>query len=126
MVGQSLINWDRLNNENVKRMTNGRNAMASILDHPEYVGEFRFDDRFLDDGTFVKLDNVVFGYDFKFGQNKLKLYVSGRNLWTITNFEGNDPEQIPVGINTDYEKYGGDNLSYPYSRTFLLGLKLNF
>ncbi|MDO5977518.1 SusC/RagA family TonB-linked outer membrane protein [Flavivirga spongiicola] len=126
MFGQSLINWDRLNNENVKRLTDGRNAMKSILDHPEYVGEYRFDDRFVDDGTFVKLDNIVFGYDFKFGQNMLKLYVSGRNLLTITNFKGNDPEQVPVGINTDYEKYGGDNLSYPYSRTYLLGLKFNF
>jgi TonB-linked SusC/RagA family outer membrane protein len=126
MVGQDLINWDRLNNENVRRLSDGRNAMKSILDHPEYFGEFRFDDRFLDDGSFVKLDNVVLGYDFKFDQNTLRIYVSGRNLLTFTNFEGNDPEQIPVGINTDYGKYGGDNLSYPYSRTFLLGLKFNF
>jgi TonB-linked SusC/RagA family outer membrane protein len=126
MVGQDLINWERLNNENVRRLSDGRNALKSILDHPEYFGEFRFDDRFLDDGSFVKLDNVVLGYDFKVGANTMRLYLSGRNLLTFTNFEGNDPEQIPPGFNTDYAKYGGDNLTYPYSRTYLLGLKFNF
>jgi TonB-linked SusC/RagA family outer membrane protein len=126
MVGHDLINWDRLNHENVRRITDGKNAMKSLLDHPEYFGEFRFDDRFLDDGTFVKLDNVVLGYDFAWGANTLRLYVSGRNLLTLTNFEGNDPEQVPVGVNTDYGKYGGDNLTYPYTRTYLMGIKFNF
>ncbi|WP_171597512.1 SusC/RagA family TonB-linked outer membrane protein [Marinifilum caeruleilacunae] len=126
MVGHSLINWDRLNYENVRRLSDGRNAMKSVLDHPENFGEYRFDDRFLDDGTFIKLDNVVLGYDFKLGKSDLRLYVSGTNLLTITDFEGNDPEQIPVGIDTNYNTYGGDNLTYPYSRTYLLGLKFNF
>ena len=93
---------------------------------PEYTSEITYDSRFVDNASFVKLDNLVLGYDFKFGPSILKSYVSGNNLLTVTNFKGNDPEQTIPGFNTDTEKFGGDNLTYPYTRTFLLGLKFNF
>ncbi len=126
VVGQSLLNWDRLNNENWRPLANGFNVLSSTLDHPEYTSEITYDSRFVDNASFVKLDNLVLGYDFKFGPSILKLYVSGNNLLTVTNFKGNDPEQTIPGFNTDTEKFGGDNLTYPYTRTFLLGLKFNF
>jgi len=126
VVGQTLLNWDRLNNENIRRLSTGYNTMQSLMDHPDYIGEYRFDDRFADDGSYLKLDNVVLGYDLNIGPTKLRLYVSGRNLATFTKYEGNDPEQTIPWINTDFEKYGGDNISYPYSRTYLLGVKFNF
>jgi TonB-linked SusC/RagA family outer membrane protein len=126
IVGQSLLNWDRMSYENLRPLSNGYNILSSTLDHPEYVSEITYDSRFVDNASFVKLDNLVFGYDFKLGLNNLRLYVSGSNLLTITNFNGNDPEQTIPGFNTDTEKFGGDNLTYPYSRTFLLGLKFNF
>ena len=126
IVGQSLLNWDRMSYENLRPLSSGYNILTSTLDHPEYVSEITYDLRFVDNASFVKLDNLVFGYDFKLGLNNLRAYVSGSNLLTITNFNGNDPEQTIPGFNTDTEKFGGDNLTYPYSRTFLLGLKLNF
>ncbi len=115
-----------MNNENTRNLSTGYNGLRSILDHPDYTGQSRYDSRFVDKGSYLKLDNVVLGYDLNIGQNKLRIYVSGRNLLTFTNFNGNDPEQIVPWINTDYAKYGGDNISYPYSRTFLLGIKFNF
>jgi len=126
MVGQYLLNWERMSNETTRNLSTGYNGLRSILDHPDYISQSRYDTRFVDKGSYLKLDNVVLGYDLKFGQNNLRVYVSGRNLLTFTNFEGNDPEQIVPPINTDYAKYGGDNISYPYSRTFLLGIKFNF
>jgi TonB-dependent starch-binding outer membrane protein SusC len=126
VVGQYLINWVRLVNENTRTLSTGYNGLRSILDHPEYTDQSRYDTRFVEDGSYLKLDNVVLGYDLKFNQNNLRVYVSGRNLLTFTNFEGNDPEQVVPWINTDYAKFGGDNVSYPYSRTLILGLKFNF
>lgn len=125
-VGQSLLNWDRMNFENTRPLRNGYNAMNSLFDHPDYEGQIAYDSRFVDKASFVKLDNLVFGYNFDLGKNKLQLYVSGSNLLTMTKFKGNDPEQTVPGFNTDTEKSGGDNLTYPYSRTFLTGLKFNF
>jgi hypothetical protein len=126
VVGQSLLNWERMSYENLRPLSSGYNILSSTLDHPEYKSEIAYDSRFVDKASFVKLDNLVFGYDFKLGVNKLKLYLSGSNLLTFTNFKGNDPEHIVPEFNTDTEKFGGDNLTYPYSRTFLLGLKFNF
>lgn len=126
VVGQSLLNWDRLSYENLRPLASGFNILSSTLDHPEYKSEIAYDSRFVDKASFAKLDNLVFGYDFKLGPNQLKLYVSGNNLLTMTKFKGNDPEHIIPGFNTDTEKFGGDNLTYPYSRTFLLGIKFNF
>ena len=126
MVGQYLINWERMTNENTRTLSTGYNGLRSILDHPDYTSQARYDTRFVEKGSYVKLDNVVLGYDFNFGHNKLRLYVSGTNLLTFTNFEGNDPEQIIPPINTNYASYGSDNVSYPYSRTFIVGVKFNF
>jgi TonB-linked SusC/RagA family outer membrane protein len=126
MVGQYLINWERMSNENTRTLSTGYNGLRSILDHPDYTSQARYDTRFVEEGSYLKLDNVVLGYDFNFGHNKLRLYVSGTNLLTFTNFEGNDPEQIIPPINTNYASYGGDNVSYPYSRTFIVGVKFNF
>jgi TonB-dependent starch-binding outer membrane protein SusC len=126
VVGQYLINWVKMVNENTRTLSTGYNGLRSILDHPEYTDQSRYDTRFVEDGSYLKLDNVVLGYDLKFEENNLRVYVSGRNLLTFTNFEGNDPEQVVPWINTDYAKFGGDNVSYPYTRTFILGLKFNF
>lgn len=126
LVGQSLLNWDRMLNENLRPLTNGYNVLKSVLDHPEYKSEISYDSRFVDKASFLKLDNLVFGYDFRLGQSKLRLYVSGSNLFTITGFDGNDPEQTIPDFNTNTEITGADNLTYPYSRTYLVGLKFNF
>ncbi len=65
------------------------------------------------------MDNIVFGYNFndiKDGNVTLRIYSSVQNVFTITDYEGIDPE-INGGI---------DNNFYPRARTFLLGFNLNF
>lgn len=125
VVGQSLINWDRLMYENVRPLTTGYNVLSSTMDNPA-SSDWVYDSRYVDKASYVKLDNLSFGYDFKFGTNNLRLYVSGSNVLTFTNFVGNDPERIIPRINTNVEQFGGTNLTYPTSRTILLGLKFNF
>lgn len=65
----------------------------------------------LRDGSFLKLKNVEFGYNFK----NARIYVSGMNLLTFSKFKLWDPE---MG--------GGNGLSYPTQRTFNVGLQMNF
>ncbi|MEN2414169.1 SusC/RagA family TonB-linked outer membrane protein [Flavobacterium mesophilum] len=76
-------------------------------------------DYYVQDASFVKLDNVTVGYTFKEkikGISMLKLTGSAQNVLTITKYEGLNPE-ISNGI---------DNNIYPRPITFMLGLNANF
>ncbi len=87
-----------------------------------------FSDYFVEDGSFVRLQNVQLGYTFPFDSNedskvdKLRLYVSASNLVTLTEYKGYDPTAssgAPIG--------GGiDQGFYPNPRTFLLGVNVKF
>jgi iron complex outermembrane receptor protein len=83
-------------------------------------------DYWLEDGSFVRLDNLTFGYTVpktnKYGINRLRVYFTGNNLLTITGYKGIDPELSYTGMN-----FGLDNFNvYPKTRSFTFGLQLNF
>ncbi len=80
-------------------------------------------DLFIEDGSYLRLRNIQLGYNFKIdGIQKFRLYVSGQNLFTITNYSGFDPEVAAGGdvIND----FGIDYARNPVTRTYLLGLNL--
>jgi len=127
LFGQSLINFDRVAFENWGPFNAGANVLKSIEDRPDYRSvAYVWDSRYLEESTFVKLDNVTLGYNFKIGLTNFRFTASGNNLLTFTNYSGNDPE-IPVpDFNTSIGSMGWNNLTYPYSRIYTLGLKINF
>ncbi|HRH35929.1 MAG TPA: TonB-dependent receptor, partial [Catalimonadaceae bacterium] len=73
-------------------------------------------DYYIRKASFIRMDNINFGYDFGNVSKGLGLKVSGtiQNVFLLTNYSGIDPE-IPGGI---------DNTYYPRPRTFVLGLSL--
>lgn len=73
---------------------------------------------YIEDGSFVKLDNVTLSYSLQNKSlfNNLRIYTTVTNVLTITGYSGIDPE-ISNGI---------DNKQYPRSRNFLVGLSANF
>ena len=80
-------------------------------------------DYFVQNGSFLKCDNITLGYNFdnllKGGKYKGisgRIYASCSNVFTITKYKGIDPEVTS----------GKDDNIYPRCRTFLLGLNLNF
>ena len=84
-------------------------------------------DRYVEDGSFVKIKNLVLGYTLpskmykRLGIAKLRVYAQVKNLYTFTKYSGFDPE-IPGGIlNT-----GVDFGNYPQARIVSMGLDLNF
>ena len=85
-----------------------------------------FSDYWLEDGSYLKCDNITVGYTFKFKENKyaqsLRLYATGQNLFTITSYSGLDPE-----INTSCIDYPGIEINnfYPKTASFLFGINLN-
>lgn len=78
----------------------------------------RTSDYFLENASFLKIDNLTFGYSFnKLFTEKLsgRISFSVQNVFTITNYKGLDPECDGV-----------DNNIWPRPRTYTLGLNLNF
>lgn len=79
--------------------------------------------------AFLKLRNVQLGYNIpsknlkKLNISKLRIYLSGENLLTFTNFKGFDPE-IPTSGSV-LPVFSG-NSGYPVTRTYLVGLNLTF
>jgi hypothetical protein len=75
----------------------------------------------------VKLDNVTFGYNLDVKNlkfvNSARVYASGANLATFTNYKGIDPE-IAGGNGLTAGNDSRDK--YPTTRTFTLGINVNF
>ncbi len=83
-----------------------------------------YSDRYIESGSYVRLDNATLAYTFAKpvkGINSLRVYVTGNNLLTITNYSGIDPEINQGGIapGIDYNNF------YPKTRTFLFGVNLS-
>jgi TonB-linked SusC/RagA family outer membrane protein len=86
-------------------------------------------DIYIEDGDYVKIQNVTLGYDFKklfskipFGQ--ARLYLTAQNLYTFTGYSGMDPE---IGYGYGESWVSGIDLGfYPSPRTYLIGINLKF
>ncbi|KAI9452835.1 TonB-linked outer membrane protein, SusC/RagA family [Russula earlei] len=89
-------------------------------------GNNRFSDRFVQDGSYVKLQNAQVGYTISpkhHGQpvfKNFRVYLSGQNLLTITKYKGYDPDFISDGLFSRGFDYG----SFPNPRTVMLGLQI--
>src|ERR1051326_9184961 len=93
--------------------------------------------RFLEDGSYVRLKNLQIGYTIpekivnRLHMKSLRFYVTGQNLWTLTNYTGLDPE-MHVSDNVKRDTYGGDVAAgidwgtYPSARSYIIGVNLNF
>lgn len=83
----------------------------------------RVSDRFIEDGSYLKIKNLTLGYTFrqkwleKAKLSSARVYFSAQNLLTITNYSGFDPE-VPVN--------GIDLNVYPVTRTVSAGINLIF
>ncbi len=94
-------------------------------DGPEFLA---ISDRYVEDGSYLRLNNVTLGYDIPINQNNTikgaNIYVTGQNLFTLTNYSGYDPE-ITSFMWTGLIN-GVDWNGPPNSRNILIGLNLNF
>ena len=102
------------------------NIPRFTLDEPvnDYNSQF-ISDRYIESGSYLRLDNLTLGYNFNISQIGIKsarIYFTGRNLFIITKYRGIDPEINMGGINPGIDTKG----IYPQTRSFMLGLNVNF
>lgn len=90
---------------------------------------YRTSDMFIEKGDFFRLKNLTIGYTMgenitdKIGIGRTRFYITGQNVFTLTNYSGLDPELGYVDgnrqINVDYAQY-------PQSRTWTFGANITF
>jgi iron complex outermembrane receptor protein len=105
-----------------KYMTN--RPLASLPDNWQLGQEaVNLSDRWVQNASFLKCDNITLGYSFAqlfrtggWGGLNGRVYATASNVFTITNYDGIDPEVFN----------GIDNNIYPRPISFILGLNLNF
>ena len=84
----------------------------------------RVSDRYVEDGSFIKIKNIQLGYTFNQPAVKkifksVRLYAQVKNLYTFTEYTGYDPEIAGAILNT-----GVDRGAYPQARTYAVGLDI--
>jgi len=84
----------------------------------------RVSDRYVEDGSFIKLKNIQLGYTFNGGNgkkwfNKVRVYAQVKNAFTLTKYTGYDPEIAGGILDT-----GIDRGAYPQARTFAFGFDI--
>ncbi len=96
----------------------------------ELVGPLKYSDRFIEDGSFLRLKNILLGYNvppMKLKDKRLfqaiRFYVSLQNYLTLTKYSGLDPEVNSKGgdINS-----GIDHFTYPNNKTISFGANITF
>ena len=93
-------------------------------------------DRYVRDGSYLRLKNVVLGYTLPtsllepIGISNVRVYLTGRNLLTFTDYPFYDPEigsgAIGTGSDNENTARGIDNGYYPQARTYIVGLQVAF
>lgn len=131
---QSGFGW--FDNQDI-RMLNRWQAPGDQTDIPQvrFLQGAPHSSRFIEDGSYLRLKNLTISYQLpkkwteKVGVRELKIYGMGQNLWTLTNYQGRDPE-----VNTDVADFfengrmilGMDLFSPPQAKTVVFGIKAGF
>ena len=126
VVGNKILNVTRWAYGPQKSVSTNIFMKDAVGTDVKHVDKGHFTDTYLEDGSYIKLDNLTLGYNFKFKENKyienLRVYFTGQNLFTITKYSGQDPEVNTTGVwdaGIDYPDF------YPTVATFLLGVNIS-
>lgn len=128
VAGNKIFNATRCYYNNVSLVSNGKNVLAEVAE-----GQNAHDsraqapsDRYLENGSYLRLSTLTLGYNFgKLGKwvNNLRLYATCNNVFTITGYKGVDPEISLGGLEPGMD---WRNTTYPRTRTFMVGVNVNF
>jgi len=137
--GNEIYNATRIDLEG---MFDSKNQSVSVLDRWQQAGDItdipkpgninnvRNSSRFIEDGSYVRLKSVTLSYKLLTKNSGVKfikdmsVYVTGRNLITLTNYSGFDPEVNAFGSSA--VQMGIDYGTYPQSRSVVVGLNVEF
>jgi TonB-linked SusC/RagA family outer membrane protein len=104
-------------------------TMVPRMTNQNYAANLR-PSRFVEDGSYLRLKNLSIGYTLpqawvnRLGMSNARIYLSGQNLLTFTNYSGMDPEVNSTAANEQTQ--GVDFYAVPQPRTFMGGFNITF
>lgn len=131
VVGNTALNVNRWKYAPVKG-SNGLNVFYSeavgIGEGKRSIFQKEFSDYYLEDASYLKLDNITLGYKVPLKENKycqsLRVYFTAQNVATISSYSGTTPDAI--NYTSVWEPGLGGSDFYPQARTFLIGANVTF
>jgi iron complex outermembrane receptor protein len=109
-VAASNGSYQNITSGNVTPSNMDRSVLETGFQTPQYLSDY-----YVEDASYLRLDNITFGYSFNTGKTPWRAFVTLQNAFTITGYKGVDPT---AGLN------GIDNNIYPRSRTFSTGVSV--
>ena len=110
--------------------SNNTTPIASEFTNESIINAAAVSTRYLKDGSFLRLNNLTFGYSFNTESIEwlegLRLTFTGQNLFVITDYDGYDPEVNTSSVISGIQSFGIDKFAYPKAKTFVVGLNLTF
>ncbi len=126
--GQDVYNGMRAHYTAPDFFSSGKNVLKEfITDRPATDTSSNVpSDKFIEDGSYIRLQSLTLGYTFNNlngWANSVQIYAVTNNLFTITGYDGLDPEVNMGGIDPGVDYRWS---TYPHTRTIMLGAKINF
>lgn len=123
-IGGKVLNSYRLYYESWQNI-GLRNIVHTQYENPEFKGDITYSSKYVEDASFLKLDNVTLNYNFNLHSklvSRLGVFGSAQNVFWITGYDGIDPE-----VNLSGLEPGIDPLSYyPRTTTLTIGFNATF
>ncbi len=112
--------------------TNTGASLPQLTDSPPAIEDSE-STYFVEDGSYLRIKNVVFGYNFsddlndKIGTQAVRVFLQLKNIATFTKYSGLDPEINLQNYDGDTanQDIGVDRGAYPQAKTVMLGVKIN-
>lgn len=134
ILNVNMKNYDMASTTNMPKFvwdnrwtdSNRENAQFPRADMT-YTRSLKASDRYVEDGSYLRLKNVTFAYRLSHPINEIEsinITMAANNLLTVTDYRWYDPDVNTFG--SDVSRRGVDMDSYPSARTFTLGLQVNF
>jgi len=136
-IGNDIFNYQRMILEggnsfynqttalNNRWTTEGQQTDIPVITYQDPMGNSRFSDRWIEDGSYIRLKTLTLSYTLPIHTTYLQgltIWGSANNLWMLTKYLGGDPES---SSSNNVLLQGIDRGLLPQSRNFALGIKIN-
>jgi len=123
-IGGKVLNLYRAYYENWQTIGT-RNIVHTQLENPEFIGNATYSSKYVEDATFLKLDNISLGYKLNFTSkyiSAIRLSLTAQDVFCLTKYKGLDPEVNLSGLEPGIERLS----YYPRTTTISFGLSATF
>ncbi len=128
--GNDVLNNTALDLQRISLLPGQNVLAAAVNDGIAYGQPTNYSSRWIEDGSFIRLDNLTLGHNFNVSGLPLlrnaRIYVTGQNLFLLTKYSGLDPEVVSSISGIGESPRGIDYMTYPRARTYMLGASISF